>query len=125
VRAVVDHGGKRCWIEHQEAERGNAGAAVAGAIIGGILGHQIGGGSGRDAATAIGAVAGAAIASHNAGSLPYSRDVRRCEPSWSGNVAYWDVTYHFRGRDYYTQMTYRPGPTITVNAYGEPRQQSI
>ena len=34
---------------------------ILGAIIGGVLGHQIGGGHGRDLATVAGAVAGGAI----------------------------------------------------------------
>ena len=46
-----------------------------------ILGHQVGGGTGRDVATAGGAIAGAAIgnnvANNNSGNS-YARDVRRC-----------------------------------------------
>lgn len=39
---------------------GNVGAAtIAGAVVGGILGHQIGGGSGNTAATVLGAAGGA------------------------------------------------------------------
>lgn len=37
----------------------SAGAVIAGAIVGGVVGHQFGGGSGKDAATAAGAVGGA------------------------------------------------------------------
>ena len=37
--------------------------AVGGAVLGGVIGHQIGGGSGRDAMTAVGAVGGG-IAGH-------------------------------------------------------------
>jgi outer membrane lipoprotein SlyB len=42
------------------AGSGNVGAAtIAGAVVGGILGHQIGGGSGNTAATVLGAAGGA------------------------------------------------------------------
>ena len=39
--------------------RTSGGGAVAGAIIGGVLGHQVGSGRGNDVATAAGAVGGA------------------------------------------------------------------
>jgi uncharacterized protein YcfJ len=94
-------------------------------LIGGVLGHQVGGGSGKDLATVGGAVAGGVIGSNigrdnnnNYG----TRDVRRCESTTSGTPAYWDVGYRFRGTDHQVQMSAAPGSTIAVNAYGEPRQ---
>lgn len=125
VRAVMGAGEQRCWIERQQvggSSDANVGGAVVGAIIGGILGHQVGSGRGNDAATAAGAIAGAAIGSGGRGSLPYSRDVRRCENYGNSQPAYWDVTYNFRGSNHYIQMSYPPGPTILVNGLGEPRQ---
>ena len=41
------------------AGRTSGGGAVAGAIIGGVLGHQVGSGRGNDAATVAGAIGGA------------------------------------------------------------------
>jgi outer membrane lipoprotein SlyB len=41
----------------------NVGGAILGGVAGAVLGHQIGGGSGRDAATVLGGVAGAAVGS--------------------------------------------------------------
>ena len=127
VRAVMGAGEQRCWIERQQVggSSGDAdvGGALVGAIIGGVLGHQVGGGSGRDAATAIGALAGAGIGGGGrGGSLPYSRDVRRCDNVGSVKPAYWDVTYSYGGYNHYIQMSYPPGPTILVNNLGEPRQ---
>ena len=43
------------------ASRTSGGGALLGAVIGGVLGNQVGGGSGRDAATVVGAVGGAVI----------------------------------------------------------------
>jgi uncharacterized protein YcfJ len=89
-----------------EPSRGdrNLGGAIAGALIGGVLGHQVGGGSGKDLATVGGAVAGGVIGSNagrdNHGSYA-SRDVRRCENTTSGTPAYWEVTYNFRGQDHH------------------------
>ena len=95
------------------------------ALIGGVLGHQVGGGSGKDIATVGGAVAGGVIGS-NVGrdnTAQYgSRDVRRCENTTNATPAYWDVTYNFRGQDHQIQMTAPPGTTIAVNRDGVPRQ---
>jgi uncharacterized protein YcfJ len=126
ARAVVGAGEQRCWVERQQvggAGEANVGAAVVGAIIGGVLGHQVGGGRGQDAATAAGALAGASIgARRNGGSLPYTRDVRRCENYGNSQPTYWDVTYSYGGTYHHIQMSYPPGDTIQVNRLGEPRQ---
>ena len=128
VRAVIGASGQRCWVERQEvpAERSSANVpgAIAGAVIGGILGHQVGGGSGRDVATVGGVVAGAAIGA-NVGrdERPAElRDVQRCS-SVPGQARpdYWDVSYDFRGTEHHVQMATPPGPSITVNERGEPR----
>ena len=128
VREVRGAPEQRCWIEHQpgsEARRGdpNLGGAVAGAVIGGILGHQVGSGRGNDVATVGGALAGGVIGS-NVGrdrGASYGGDVQRCENVSNAPPAYWDVTYEFRGEWHRVQMSSPPGPTISVNESGEPR----
>jgi uncharacterized protein YcfJ len=131
VRAVVGPPEQRCWVERQDvvtsAPSGGANVpgAIAGAVIGGIIGHQIGGGRGRDVATAGGAVGGAALGANigrGSGDQVVSQDVQKCAyVSDNARPAYWDVTYHFNGYDHHVQMTSPPGPTILVNAQGEPR----
>ncbi len=127
VRAVVGPPEQRCWIERQQVtERGdnNVGGAVVGALIGGVLGHQVGGGRGKDAATAGGAVAGALIG-NNAGrgsGNTYDKDVQRCDTVASTTPAYWDVTYNYRGVEHRMQMSSPPGNTVAVNRNGEPRR---
>jgi len=127
VRAVYGEPQQRCWVEREQvtSERGDARVpgAIFGAVIGGILGHQIGG---RGLPTAGGAVAGAVVGSNLAagggGTVTSTRDVQRCrEVPGSAQPTYWDVTYEFRGRQYQVQMTSAPGPTVTVNRQGEPR----
>ena len=128
ARAVMAVAGQRCWMEREQVEQRregpNVGGALAGALIGGILGHQVGGGVGKDLATVGGVVAGAAIGSKagGGGSQATTQDVQRCvdEPGLA-RPAYWDVSYRFRNQDHRVQMTSAPGPTITVNARGEPR----
>ena len=126
VRAVMGAATERCWVERQQVSDSggrNVAGTVAGALIGGVLGHQVGGGSGKDIATVGGAVAGGVIGSNMSQGNNYgSRDVRRCENTTTGTPAYWDVTYNFRGRDHQLQMSAAPGSTIAVNGKGEPRQ---
>jgi len=129
VRAVVGPPEQRCWVERQqvaEAGRGdaNVGGAIAGALIGGILGHQVGGGRGKDVATVGGAVAGGALGANvgrDNNTTLVDRDVRRCETTASTQPAYWDVTYNYNGVEHRLQMTHPPGATIAVNRNGEPR----
>ena len=128
VHAVVGPAEQRCWVEREQVSesRGdrNVGGALAGAVIGGILGHQVGNGRGQDLATVGGAVAGGAIGSNvgrNRGGQE-SRDVQRCETvSNDARPDHWDVTYNFRGLEHRVQMTSPPGSTVSVNEQGEPR----
>ena len=130
VRAVVGTPEKRCWMEReqvpQDQSSANVPAAVVGALLGGILGHQVGGGTGKDLATAGGAIAGAVLGSRvgGNGTTPQAapQDVQRCEETpTQARTEYWEVTYNFKGQDHRTQMTSPPGRTITVNEQGEPR----
>jgi uncharacterized protein YcfJ len=122
VRAVVGPPEQRRWVERERVEGGaNVPGAIIGGIVGGVLGHQIGSGRGRDVATGVGAVGGAAVGA-NVGRGGYTQDVQRCE-NVSSNMRpdYFDVTYEFRGQEHRAQLGYAPGPTITVNEYGEPQ----
>ncbi len=130
VRAVVGAPEQRCWIEReqvaQEQSRSNVPAAIVGAVIGGILGHQVGGGRGKDLATVGGVIAGGAVgATIGRDGQPQAaatRDVQRCETQASNaRPEYWDVTYVFQGQEHRVQMTEPPGRTVTVNRNGEPR----
>jgi len=119
---------ERCWVEHQagsETHAGgpNVGGAVIGALLGGVLGHQVGSGRGNDVATVGGALAGGVVGANvgRDGPSTSGHDVRRCENTSSGTPAYWDVGYDFHGTSHRVQMSAPPGATITVNESGEPR----
>ena len=130
VRAVVGPAQQRCWVEPAVVESRPAGGvnvpgAIIGGALGGVIGHQIGSGRGRDIATGVGVLGGAAIGANvgrSSETLVYSQDVTRCSyvPT-SARPDYWDVTYVFGGYDHRAQLTTPPGPTIWVNAQGEPR----
>lgn len=127
VRAVVGPPEQRCWVERERVPTAgvNVPGAIVGGVIGGIIGHQIGSGRGQDLATGIGIVGGAAVGA-NVGRAPdgtvYSQNVRRCDrvPT-SARLDYYDVTYNFAGYEHRVQLATPPGPTILVNAQGEPR----
>lgn len=87
-------------------------------------GDQVGGGRGKDVATAGGAVAGALIGSNSGGgdNVAYDRNVQRCNNVSSGRPACWDVTYNYRGVAHRVQMSASPGNTIFANRDGLPRQ---
>jgi uncharacterized protein YcfJ len=130
VRAVVGPPQQRCWVERERIDNGgsagvNVPGAIVGGVIGGVLGHQIGSGRGQDLATGLGVVGGAAVGanvSRGPDGQVYTQNVRRCEyvPT-SARLDYWDVTYNFAGYEHRVQLTTPPGPTIVVNAQGEPR----
>ena len=126
VHAVMGPPEQRCWVERQQVVERNAPnvpGAIAGAVIGGLLGHQVGGGHGQDIATAGGAVAGAAIGANVGRSdQVVTRDVHRCTTVQAdARPAYWDVTYRFHGEMHRAQFSAPPGRTIVVDESGVPR----
>ena len=129
VRAVLGSPTQRCWVERENVvqySNNNAGAVIAGTILGGILGHQVGGGRGQDLATVGGAIAGATLganlSNNGTGQYVVTQNVQRCTtvPS-QAQPEYWDVTYTFRNVEHRIQMATPPGRTITVNRSGLPR----
>ncbi len=72
-----------CHYEQTQSDKGHPVAApLAGAVVGGVIGHQFGGGRGNDIATAAGAVGGAyAGQKYNDGKTEDSVATRKvCEP---------------------------------------------
>ena len=130
VRAVMGTPQQRCWTEREhvpnDRREANIPATLAGAVIGGILGHQVGSGRGNDIATVGGALAGGAIGYNVGGDAGqrsgYSQDVQRCSTTPAdARPEYWDVRYNFRGQEHQVQMSAPPGRTLNVNQRGEPR----
>lgn len=106
------------------------GAVLFGAVIGGVIGHQFGGGHGRDAATAAGAVLGAQHAA--AHSYQGRRVVERTayettcrtvrEVRHERILDGYDVTYRYRGRLYHTFTSHDPGKRIRIRVDVRPYQ---
>ena len=77
-------------------ERRSQGGSVLGAIAGAAIGNQIGGGSGRDIATAAGAVIGSQLGGQNDNTIVDMQT--RCSQQPTSVVVGEIVTFEYRGR---------------------------
>lgn len=80
----------------------STGDVLAGAVIGGAIGNQFGGGSGKDAATVLGAILGADIANKNGRQVVTGyRLERQCETQYvtdiQPTISGWTVYYRWSG----------------------------
>jgi uncharacterized protein YcfJ len=114
-----------CWDEqvyHEVAARRSATPAIFGAIIGGVIGNQFGGGSGRDLMTAAGAALGSSVAiDRQRANYPdryYATTEQRCEMStgWRNEerIVGWNVTYQYNGEVYQARVKEAPGDRIRI-----------
>jgi uncharacterized protein YcfJ len=114
---------RECWQDTEyytayDRRRGSAGSTLAGAIIGGVIGHQFGSGHGKDAATIAGSMIGAAIGHGPVHRTQYSRPVERCRTSYRNEreqrIDGYEVLYKYRGQKYATTMPYNPGKKLKI-----------
>jgi uncharacterized protein YcfJ len=125
------------WVTEQQAAPAsrNYGGLAIGGVAGALLGNQVGGGRGRDAATAVGAVVGALTGEHFANqngwggyqqaSQPQQRQVQNCRTvnDVQSRLTGYQVEYEYRGQLYSTVTREKPGRTLPVRvsvAAGEP-----
>jgi uncharacterized protein YcfJ len=93
---------------------------VGGAVVGGVLGHQVGGGRGKDLATAAGAVAGALggrkVQENRQQKNAQPKVEKRCETvtEMSETVVGYDVTYELDGKQHTVRMSKKPGNRIPL-----------
>jgi uncharacterized protein YcfJ len=99
-----------------EGQKSGAGA-VMGAIAGGTVGNQIGGGSGRAAATMLGIFGGAIMGDKiEGGGTPEVKNVQNCTQQmfYENRTMAYNVVYEFAGKQYTVQMPQDPGPTVRL-----------
>lgn len=129
VRYPVDE--QVCWDEQawrREPRRRSAAPVILGSIIGGVIGNQFGGGSGKVALTAAGAALGGSVAADASQRRNpdgyYAVTETRCsvERDWrtEQRVVAWDVIYKYRGQVHQTRMRDRPGDRIRVRVQVDP-----
>jgi uncharacterized protein YcfJ len=100
-----------------QPNKSGAGAAM-GAIAGGAIGNQIGGGTGKAAATMLGIFGGAILGDKIEGApAPQTQIVQNCtiQNIIENRVMGYKVTYEFNGKQYTAQLPHDPGPTIQLN----------
>lgn len=106
------------YYSSYDRRRGSGRSTLAGAIIGGVIGHQFGSGHGKEAATIAGSMIGAAIGHGPVHRTQYSRPVERCHTSYRNQqekrIDGYDVVYSYRGQRYATTMPYNPGKKIKI-----------
>ena len=93
-----------CSQEQAPVQPNKSGAGAAmGAIAGGVLGNQIGGGSGKTAATMLGIFGGAILGNNIEGApAPQTQTVQNCTTQnvFENRVMGYNVTYEFNGKQY-------------------------
>lgn len=110
---------------------GVAGPTLAGGIVGAAIGRQFGAGSGRDAMTMLGALAGSAVAHDRAvrklgdGEAEVREEtVRRCRVVTERHVEErtdgYDVTYEYGGRRYHMRTPERPASFVRLRVSVAP-----
>ncbi|KGD85013.1 uncharacterized protein YcfJ [Pantoea sp. PNA 14-12] len=99
--------------------------SVLGAVAGGVLGHQFGGGRGRDVATVAGALAGGYAGNQVQGGLQdrdtYTTSEQRCRTVYDKQekMLGYDVTYKIGDQQGKIRMENDPGTRIPVDRNGQ------
>ncbi len=91
-----------------------------GALVGGVLGHQVGGGNGKTLATVAGAAAGGyagnKIQQKTQQSDTYTTTEQRCSTAYDvkHEPAGFDVVYEYQGQRHHVRMDRDPGDSLPV-----------
>jgi uncharacterized protein YcfJ len=112
-------------VERREPEdKHKVAGTVIGAVAGGVIGSQFGGGRGRTVATVGGAVAGGAIGrkvqANHQDQDTVTRVVKHCRPvtkEEEGQVLY-DVVYAYQGQNLHVRLDHDPGDRIELPVRG-------
>lgn len=122
-----------CWQEEvyrEVPERHARTPRILGAVLGGVVGNQFGGGHGRDAMTLAGAaLGGAMVADHQRQKYPrhyYAGTEDRCgyNTQWreTERIIGWDVVYEYQGETYVARLPDEPGDQIRIEVAVRPAQ---
>jgi uncharacterized protein YcfJ len=103
-------------------DKPNLVGAGLGAVAGGLLGHTVGGGSGKTAATAVGAVAGAFVGNELANRSAHAQaerapaEVQNCKTvmETQSRLVGYRVRYEYGGREFESMVRGNPGKTLPI-----------
>ena len=87
--------------------------AAAGAVVGGVLGHQVDQGGGTAAGALLGGLLGHHLEKRNDRVSQDDLDYTRCR-SLAGGAAGYEVRYVYDGREYVTVMNHDPGRRLRI-----------
>jgi uncharacterized protein YcfJ len=131
---MVNHPETRCWNEevsyYRTPSAGSYTPVIAGAILGGVIGNQFGGGRGKDAMTAAGAVLGGSVGNdlrkQAVDPHRYVTTEERCETvdnyRETSELVGYNVQYSYRGNTYWTRTANDPGEYIKVSVSVMPAE---
>ena len=117
---------QRC--EGSTSRDDGVGGTVAGALVGGVLGNQVGKGEGRKASTIAGAVLGGAIGRRvdRNNSVAGSGRCRRVEADRDERrVTGYDVEYQYKGEKYMSRLAVDPGNRLRIRIAITPDEPSL
>ena len=98
-----------------QASGSNPGAAVAGGLLGALVGSRFGGGNGKAGTTIAGAIGGAMLGDAM-GSGPSTSTQQQCNTVYEqGPPAGYQVTYDYKGKLLTTTTRMPPGEYLTVH----------
>jgi uncharacterized protein YcfJ len=94
----------------------SGGGALMGAIAGGAVGSQIGGGSGQALATMIGVVGGSIMGDRieNPGTQVQNQTTCTTQNVMENRLVGYNVVYEYAGKQHSVQLPQDPGPTIQL-----------
>ena len=115
-------------VQYQVAEHRSPAPLIFGSILGGVIGSQFGGGTGKTVATIAGATIGGAVAQgaqdRRYPAQHYTTLEQRCymETNWYNEerVVAWDVDWAYQGKTYHSRMNDHPGDRIRVRVNVDP-----
>lgn len=99
--------------------------SVLGAVAGGVIGHQFGGGRGKDVATVVGALGGGYAGNQVQGAMQerdtYTSTQQRCKTVYdkSEKMLGYDVTYRIGEEQGKIRMDNDPGSRIPLDSNGQ------
>lgn len=99
--------------------------SALGAVAGGVIGHQFGGGRGKDVATVVGALGGGYAGNQIQGSMQegdtYATSQQRCKTVYdkSEKLLGYNVTYRIGDREGKIRMDKDPGTQIPLDNNGQ------
>ena len=95
--------------------------SVLGAVAGGVIGHQFGGGRGRDVATVVGGYAGNQVQGKMQARDTYTTTEQRCKTVYdkSEKMLGYDVTYKIGDQQGKIRMDKDPGTQIPLDDNGQ------